>query len=278
MLETIEYFVIASFAGTLGTMLGLGGGVFLVPILTLSFGVPLRVAIAASAISVVANSVSGSRRYLELRYTNLRLAQVLLVTTTLGALIGGLVAVSLPAGVLKGAFATLLAVIAVLMIRRQLAIGASAVELEPPPDPYRLGGLYIDGPAGEVVRYVPHRIRSGLSLSTLAGVASGMFGIGGGPLSVPVMNMVMGVPLKAAASTSAFMVGLTASVSALVYLSAGFVNPAIVIPAVFGIIVGAHFGVGLALRLHPRILVVIFVAVMSILSVFMYLDAIGALS
>lgn len=278
MLESVEYFLVASAAGTLGTMLGLGGGVFLVPILTLAFGVPLRVAIAASAISVVANSVSGSGRYLELRYTNLRLAQLLLVTTTFGALLGGLVAVSLPSSVLRALFATLLAGVAVLMIRRQLAIGASSVQIELPPDPFRLGGLYVDGPAGEVVRYVPRRIRAGLSLSTLAGVASGMFGIGGGPLSVPVMNMVMGAPLKAAASTSAFMVGLTASVSALVYLSAGFVNPAIVIPAVFGIIVGARVGVRVALRLRPELLVAVFIAVMVLLSASMYADAFGLLS
>lgn len=277
IVELIGLALVAAGAGTLGAMLGLGGGVFLVPILSLGFDVPLRAAIAASAISVVANSLSGSRVYLRLRYTNLRLAMLLLVTTTAGATAGGLLAVSLPDAVLKSAFATLLLIIAGIMLSRRTPVMASTVEISQPPDPYRLEGRYADGPVGEVVSYVPVRLGAGLSLSTLAGLASGLFGIGGGPITVPLLNLVMNVPLKAAASTSAFMVGLTASASAIVYYNAGHVDPQIVIPSVLGIVLGARFGARLATRLRPDHLITIFVAVMVLLSVSMYLDAAGVI-
>lgn len=277
IVELIGLALVAAGAGTLGAMLGLGGGVFLVPILSLGFDVPLRAAIAASAISVVANSLSGSRVYLSLRYTNLRLAMLLLVTTTAGATAGGLLAVSLPDAILKSAFATLLLVIAGIMIFRRTPVMASTVEINQPPDPYRLEGRYADGPVGVVVRYVPVRLGPGLSLSSLAGLASGLFGIGGGPITVPLLNLVMNVPLKAAASTSAFMVGLTASASAIVYYNAGHVDPQVVIPTVLGIVFGARSGARLATRLRPDHLVTIFVTVMALLSISMYLDAAGVI-
>lgn len=128
---------IAAMAGILGTMLGLGGGVFLVPILTIAFGVELKTAVAASAIAVVANSCSGSSGYLKRRFTNVRLALVLLVSTTFGALVGGLLAVSLPEAVLKSAFAGLLLLVALSMARRR-PIVLNAGDEPPPPDPYRL--------------------------------------------------------------------------------------------------------------------------------------------
>ncbi|MFW6075895.1 MAG: sulfite exporter TauE/SafE family protein [Chloroflexota bacterium] len=277
LVEFASLVLVATAAGSLGSMLGLGGGVFLVPVLTLVFDVPLRVAIAASAVSVVANSVSGSRIYLAQRYANIRLGTILLVTTSFGALAGGLIAVSLPGEVMRGIFATLLLAIAIIMILRRIPGGTSSVEIEHPPDPYRLAGQYADGPGGPIVRYIPVRIREGLGISTLAGVTSGMFGVGGGPLSVPMMNMLMRVPLKAAASTSSYMVGLTASVSALVYYNAGFVNPRIVVPAIFGIILGARIGVRVATRLRPEILVQVFIVTMIGLAILMYLDAFGVI-
>lgn len=276
--EVVALGLVAGGSGVLGTMLGLGGGVFLVPILTLLFDVPLRAAIAASAVSVVANSVSGSRVYLQLRYTNVRLAFTLLLTTAFGALVGGLLAVSIPEAVLKGIFGTLLIVIAGIMIkRRQMTGRPETVEIELPSDPYQLAGRYWDGPTGDLIRYVPERLRTALSVSSVGGVASGMFGIGGGPITVPVMNVVMGVPMKAAASTSSFMVGLTASTSAFVYYNAGYVNPTVTVPTVFGIIIGARIGARTASLLRPAILHRLFIAVMIVLAILMYLDAVGVL-
>ncbi len=274
--EVIALIMVAAGAGTLGTMLGLGGGIFLVPILSLVFDVPLRAAIAASAISVVANSISGSRVYLQSRYTNLRLAYVLLVPTATGAVVGGVLATSMPLAALKIVFATLLIAIAYIMVRRRNpgAIPPGRLRVR---DPLRIGGRYVDGPAGDVTTYVPRRVRYAFPLASLGGVASGLFGIGGGPVLVPVMNLTMRVPVKAAAATSSFMVGMTASASALIYYSRGHVAPLITIISMVGIIAGARIGVRLASRLPQHLLIVLFVVVLLVLSLSMYLDALGVL-
>jgi uncharacterized membrane protein YfcA len=274
--EVVALIVVAAGAGTLGTMLGLGGGIFLVPILSLVFDVPLRAAIAASAISVVANSISGSRIYLEARYTNVRLAYVLLVPMSTGAIVGGVLATSMPLAVLKIVFATLLISIAYIMVKRRNP-GAIPVGRSRAPDSLRLAGRYVDGPASDVVSYVPRRIRYGFPMASLGGVASGLFGIGGGPITVPMMNLLMRVPVKAAASTSSFMVGMTASASALIYYSRGHVDPVITIISVAGIIVGARVGARLAAKLRQDLLVILFVVVLTILALSMYLDAFGVL-
>lgn len=276
-MEIAALVLVAIGAGSLGSMLGLGGGVILVPVLTLAFGVKLQSAIAASAISVVANSVSGSQAYLRLRYTNLRLGLVLVVPTAAGALAGGLLVVSLPAGVLRTIFAIFLLAVAALMIARRSARVRSLPAPVSADDPYYLEGRYADGPQSDVVYYVPRKLRTGLLGSGLAGMISGLFGIGGGPLTVPMMVLMMRVPLKAAASTSGFMVGLTASVSAFVYYNAGFVDPSVTVPALFGIIVGARVGVRIATRLRPGILGDLFIGVMVVLSGLMFLDAFGIL-
>lgn len=258
-------------------MLGLGGGVFLVPILSLAFGIKLETAVAASAIAVVANSSSGSANYLRARFTNVRLAMLMLVSTTAGAVVGGVVAVGLPEAVLKGIFAALLLAIAIVMYRRSLLSVASAVAVELPEDPYRLGGRYQDPSVNAIVTYVPRNLRLGLPIATLGGVSSGMFGIGGGPVTVPLMTMVMQMPVKAAASTSSFMVGLTASASAFVYYANGLVNPRVTVAAVFGIVLGARLGVRVATRVRPQVLVTIFIVALVTLSILMVLDAAGVL-
>jgi uncharacterized membrane protein YfcA len=276
-MEIAALVFVAVGAGALGSMLGLGGGVILVPVLSLAFGVKLQSAIAASAISVVANSVSGSQAYLRLRYTNIRLALVLVTATAAGALAGGLLVVSLPTGLLRGIFATFLLAISILMLARRTASARAAPGPVRAEDPFVLEGRYADGPSSTVVQYVPRRLRAGLLGSSLAGVMSGLFGIGGGPITVPLMTLVMRMPLKAAASTSGFMVGLTASVSAFVYYNAGFVDPSVTVPVLCGIIVGARGGVRVATRLRPDILGRLFIGVMLALSALMFLDAFGVL-
>ncbi len=268
--------LVALGAGTLGTMLGLGGGVILVPVLTLIFRFDLDTAVAASAIAVVANSLSGSGYYLRSRMTNVRLALLLLVSMTAGALVGGLLVVSLPAAVTKTLFAMLLFYVAYVMARRRSPVlAASSVEIVLPPDPYRLAGRYQDMSVNKIIDYVPRGLRIGIPVSAMAGVASGMFGIGGGPITVPLLTIVMGVPVKAAASTSSFMVGLTASTSALIYYTYGSVNPRVTVAAVFGIVVGARLGTRVSARIHPTRLTQVFVVVLLLLGVSMALQGIG---
>jgi uncharacterized protein len=258
-------------------MLGLGGGVFLVPIVSLVFGVQLETAVAASAIAVVANSASGSANYLRARFTNVRLAMLMLVPTTIGAVIGGIVAVGLPEAVLKGLFAALLLFVAIVMYRRSFLGIASSVAVELPVDPLRLGGRYQDPSVNAIVSYVPRQLRYGLPVASIGGVASGMFGIGGGPITVPVMTILMQIPVKAAASTSSFMVGLTASASAFVYYANGLVNPRITVAAVFGIVLGARLGVRVATRVRPQLLVAIFIIALVTLAFLMASDAVGVI-
>jgi uncharacterized membrane protein YfcA len=142
----------------------------------------------------------------------------MLTSMVAGGLAGGFLAVSLPQAVLKGGFAALLMYVAIVMYRRLTPAatgGFAGVEMRP--DPHRLGGRYLDPGGNHIVEYVPHKFRIGIPTASLAGVASGMFGIGGGPITVPLYTIVMGVPVKAATSTSSFMFGMTASASAFVY-------------------------------------------------------------
>jgi uncharacterized membrane protein YfcA len=142
-------------------------------------------------------------------------------------------------------------------------------------DPFRLGGRYFDPAIDAVVGYVPHRLRLGLPGASLAGIASGMFGIGGGPITVPLYTLVMRVPVKAATSTSSFMFGLTASASAFIYYQNDYVDPSVAIPAVLGIIGGGRVGATLTMRTRSRRLGQIFVFVMIGLATSMLLDALG---
>lgn len=257
-------------------MLGLGGGVFLVPILSLVFGVSLKTAIAASAIAVVANSASGSAVYLKARFTNIRLALLMLVAMVAGAIAGGFLAVNLPESVLKGSFGLLLLYVASVMFRRgRRAPAPTTVETAVTDDPHRLGGRYFDAAVGGIVRYVPHKLGIGLPGASLAGIASGMFGIGGGPITVPLYTIVMGLPMKAATSTSAFMFGLTASASALVYYQNDLVDATVAVPAVLGIISGARVGAAVVRRIRPAHLNTVFVFVLAGLAMSMLLDAFG---
>ena len=167
--------MVAAGAATLGSMLGLGGGVFLVPIFTLFFGIDEKLAIGASAVAVVTNSVVGSSVHLRSRFTNLRLAMLLQVTTAAGAVIGALFAVNAPERILNGLFGIVLTYAAVSMLLKR----TSSVIGDPlAPDPLDLRAEYYDPAAKEDVEYKPERIKAGLGISGMAGVISGMLGLG----------------------------------------------------------------------------------------------------
>ncbi|MGE3797054.1 MAG: sulfite exporter TauE/SafE family protein, partial [Thermomicrobiales bacterium] len=188
--------LVAAFAGAMGSMLGLGGGVFMVPIFTLFLGVDEKVAIGASAVAVVLNSVVGSTVHLRSRFTNLRLAMLLQVTTASGALVGALLAVRAPERILNGLFGAVLTYAAVsMLLRRNMKI--LAVPAEHGESAYR--AEYHDPAANLDIDYAPVNIPTGLTVSGGAGVLSGMLGVGGGVIQVPAMNVLMRMPVKAAA-------------------------------------------------------------------------------
>ena len=261
--QAIELAVAAAAAGVLGSMLGLGGGVFMVPIFTLFLGIDPKLAIAASAVAVVTNSVVGSTVHLRSRFTNLRLAMLLQAPTAAGAIVGALLTVRAPERILDGLFGAVLAYAAISMFikRRTVRIDTSG-----DPDPWGLKATYHDPATRKEVTYVPRHVYRGMGISSGAGLLSGLLGVGGGVVQVPAMNLVMAIPVKAAAGTSTLMVGITAVASSFVFYADDKMDPAIVLPAIIGIIAGAQTGSRLTRKVHTDRLIIIFVLVLLYLS------------
>ncbi|MFL5679519.1 MAG: sulfite exporter TauE/SafE family protein [Chloroflexota bacterium] len=247
-------------AGVFGSLLGLGGGILIVPLLTIGFNLPLREAVGVSLICVIVTSGASAGVYLERHVANLRLGMTLELFTAIGALFGGLVAFLLPDRVLAGLFAVLLVYVAVTMLRRrdpgEEAVSATANDDEPAPrHPF---GLPLDGPG-----YRVHSVGRGVVGSLFAGVVSALLGIGGGLIKVPVMNLIMGVPLRIATATSNLMIGVTASASAIIYLLRGGIDSFVAGPTAIGVFIGASIGSRTAHRVDLRILRILFVAVLG---------------
>lgn len=271
--ETIALGGAAAVAAIFGSMLGLGGGVFLVPIFTLFFGVDPKIAIGASAVAVITNSVVGSSVHLQNGFTNIRLAMLLGLTTISGAIVGAWLAIVVDASLLYFIFGLVLLAAAVsMLVRRQAAIPNSEPDA---PDPFQLGASFTDRATGQLTRYIPHRVELGLGASSFAGVLSGLLGVGGGVIQVPMMNLLMRVPVKAAAGTSSFLVGMTSVATATVFYADGKIDATVVVPAMIGIFVGARVGSHLTSRVKTANLVLIFVVIMLYLAVSMILRAFG---
>jgi uncharacterized membrane protein YfcA len=257
---SLEIGAVAAVAAILGSMLGLGGGVFLVPILTLYFGIDPKLAVGASAVVVVTNSVVGSTNHLRSRFTNLRLAMLLQIATAAGAIGGALFGVVADPRIIYGVFGAVLVYAAVSMVvRRERHV------VPPPlgaPDPMRLGAAFRDPAIGSDVGYIPKRIGAGMGIGVGAGVISGMLGVGGGVVMVPVMNLLMGVPMKAAVGTSTFMVGMTSVATAFVYYSRGKIDPTLVVPAIIGVFLGGQIGSKLTRRVRAHRLALIFAVIL----------------
>ncbi len=269
---SLEILITSGIAGVLGSMVGLGGGVFIVPILSVFFGIPLKTAIAASAVGVVVNSITGTSVYLKHRLTNIRLALVMELTTTVGAIAGGLVVVSIAPEALQIIFALALLGMGAAMFFRQRH---SVPPVSDGPDHLRLRHVYFAPVRKLWETYIPQHVVSGMIVSSFAGVMSGMLGIGGGAVQVPVMNGLMRVPVKPAAGTSMFMVGITVSASAFVYYVHDLIDPSVTVPAVLGILLGSQFGVRLGRILPAVYLVRLLVVVLTYLAITLLLSSVG---
>ena len=260
-------------AGVFGSLLGLGGGILIVPLLTLGFGRPLREAVAVSLVSVIVTSSASAGVYLQRHIANLRLGMVLELFTASGALAGGLIAFLLDERMLAGLFALLLTWVAVSMIRRRETAPRTVVPAAAASDPVPVG----DGPAsipgpgargsGLAARlsgpgYRVERLPAGMAGSVFAGLVSALLGVGGGIVKVPVMNLVMSVPLKVATATSNMMIGITATSSAVIYLLRGGIDPYVEGPTALGVFLGASAGSRIAHRIDVRVLRWLFVIVL----------------
>jgi uncharacterized membrane protein YfcA len=226
-------------AGGLGALLGIGGGVFLVPFLNLVVGLPFLSAAGISLMTVLATSSAVSARSSGRQLINLRLGMVLGVATVTGAFVGSLTVGMLTDRQLQRLFAIVTAGIALLMLTR---LDRRNVILDPTVDPGALGGRYFEQESGGEVTYRISRLPLGLGVSFVAGVLSILLGIGGGILKVPALNALCGVPMRAAAATSAFMIGVTALAGALKYYVRGDIRPELAAAAVLGVLAGSRAG------------------------------------
>ncbi len=257
-------------AGLMGAMVGLGGGILIVPLLTLVFHVPIHNAIGASIVAVIATSSSAASTYVNDRLANIRLGMTLETFTTIGAVTGGLVAGAISKNALNGIFGTVMILVAATMFRRK-----SEGRIIPKDPDDRLGGDYYDPYLKKEVTYKVRNVPIGLAASFIAGNLSGLLGIGGGVVKVPAMTLGMGVPVKAATATSNFMIGVTAVASAFIYFSRGMIDPLITAPAAIGVFLGARLGARIAPGINTRHLLSIFVVVMVAMAIQMILKAFG---
>ncbi len=267
----IGILVFAAFAGALGAMVGLGGGVFMVPIFSAFLGVPIKTAIAASGLAVIVGSMGSATVYLQHRMVNLRLALVLLIATTLGAIGGALLVATAPTTILRAAFALALYAMIVLMSLRR----ASAQPVTTGPDRLGLRSSFYDPAVGGTVQYVPQLVGIGALSSTVAGFMSGLLGIGGGVIQVPLMNVLMRVPVKAAAATSAYMIGVTVVGSVLLYYANDLLVPQVAVPAALGVFFGAQIGSRIGRHVHGSWLRRILVLILLYLATTLLLQALG---
>lgn len=254
--------------GLVGSLLGLGGGVFLVPLLTLALGVPIRVAIAASLISVIATASASSTVNLDRGLINMRLGMALEVATTIGGLSGGLLASMLTTRQLFLLFGATLVAMGLLMALRS---GRRNVIADLRVDPGRLGGRVQEGDTIYVYRV--KRLPVGLLASLVAGAISGLLGLGGGIIKVPVLNTFCGIPIRVAAGTSAFMIGVTAAASAFVYYGRGEVSLPLSAAIAVGALPGSLLGSRLTHRVEARSLKVIMAAILLLMGLQMALKA-----
>ena len=254
-------------AGGLGGLLGLGGGIFLVPFLNLALNFPFPVAAAISLTTVIATSSSVSAGRSGKQLINLRLGMLLEVATAAGSLLGGITAQLVSAALLEKLFGIVAIGIAAIMMSR---LNRRNVILDPSAPTGILGGRYYEEESGGIVAYRVKRLPVAVIASFLAGNVSSLLGIGGGVIKVPVLNAWCGVPLRAAAATSAFMIGVTATAGAVIYYGHGQLIPPLAAAAVLGVQLGSWSAMRFASRTSAKWLKVLMACILVIVAVVMF--------
>ncbi|TKC07278.1 sulfite exporter TauE/SafE family protein [Pedobacter frigoris] len=263
LLFTIIVLAGAFLAGLVGSLTGLGGGVIIIPLLTLGLGVDIHYAIGASIISVIATSSGSAAAYVKEGITNIRIGMFLEIATTVSAIIGAVVTVFIDPGYIAVIFGLILLFSAAMMVRKKIdrsdndTSGKLALFL-------KLNGTYPteDG----VKKYAVHNVLGGFLMMFIAGIISGLLGIGSGALKVIAMDNIMRIPFKVSTTTSNFMMGVTAAASAIVYLHRGQIDPGIAMPVTIGVLVGATIGSKILVRTKTDKLKVVFAVVVTFLA------------
>jgi uncharacterized membrane protein YfcA len=266
----IVLFLMGMLAGTMGALLGLGGGVFLVPFLVLVIKLPMTDAVGISLMTVIATSSVVTAQRAGRHLINLRLGMLLEVATAAGGLTGGIVVWLMSPQFLQRLFGVVTAVAAVVMLRR---LHRRNVILDPGADPGRLGGRYHEDESGGTVVYRVRRLPLALGVSFIAGSVSSLLGLGGGIMKVPALNAWCGVPLRAAAATSAFMIGVTATAGAIIYYGRGEVVPWMAASTVLGVLAGSRAGFVIGFRARAKWLKLALAIILLVVCGLMFLRA-----
>ncbi len=250
---TVLLVILGFFAGVLGALTGIGGGVLLTPILALYFGVPIRQAVGTSLVAVITTSAASSSIHLQRHTTDIRLGMTLELATAFGAAVTAYLVGYFNRNALEGLFAAFLLYSSITILAKRGKVqlqDESSPALEP----------------GVIPPYEPQRYPLGLAASLVAGALSGLLGIGGGPIKVPVMYIFMNVPLMVATATSNFMIGVTAAASAMVYYRRGDILVEYAAPLAVGVFLGSLLGARQAPRVHTKVVVYLLVGVMFYLA------------
>ncbi|MBD2567097.1 sulfite exporter TauE/SafE family protein [Anabaena lutea] len=262
-------------AGLVGALTGLGGGVVIVPLLTSVFGVDIRYAVGASLVSVIATSLGAASTYIRKGYTNLRLGMFLEVATTTGAIVGALIASFITVKMLTIVLAVVL-IYSAYLSQRPRPEHFESETVEPLAEYLHLNGTY-PTPDG-LMPYQVHSLPAGFSIMLVAGVLSGLLGIGSGGFKVLAMDQAMRLPFKVSTTTSNFMIGVTAAASAGVYLTRGYIDPGLSMPVMLGVLPGAFLGARILIGAKTQILRIIFSFVLLVMALKMvYNSLIGGL-
>ncbi|HEX9015918.1 MAG TPA: sulfite exporter TauE/SafE family protein [Chloroflexota bacterium] len=276
----ITQFSLAAFAasvvaGLLGSLLGLGGGVIVVPVLTLVFGIDIHYAVGASIVSVIATSSGATTSVLRQGIANLRAGMLLEMATSTGAVVGAMAAAFVSSNFLYLIFGLMLTYSAGAMFRRRHADEAPNRANDNWSKRLKLAGEYPDRATGKVVRYGVVGVPVALVLMFVAGMASGLLGIGSGVLKVPAMDLAMKLPMKVSTATSNFMIGVTAAAGAAVHFTHGDIVPLVAAPVALGVLAGAMVGGRTLGRLQSQSIRIVFIAVMVIISAQMAARGLG---
>ncbi|HKW16910.1 MAG TPA: sulfite exporter TauE/SafE family protein [Terriglobales bacterium] len=249
-------------AGFLGALTGLGGGVVLVPLLTIFFHVDLRYAIGASLVSVIATSSGSAAAYVKEGFSNIRIGMFLEIATTLGALFGAYLTAKVPANAIAIIFGIVL-MYSAYVSRRTRPRNTTEQSPDRLATKLKMNGSFPD--TSGIRHYNVYKVPAGFGIMYIAGILSGLLGIGSGALKVVAMDQAMKVPFKVSTTTSNFMIGVTAAASAGVYLSRGYIDPSLAMPVMIGVLIGSLMGTRVLVKTQTRMLRLIFSGVIVLL-------------
>ena len=282
MIEIIQFIIIAVLAGFLGSLVGLGGGIIITPALTILFGIDIKYAIGASIIAVIATSSGSAIAFLKDHVSNMRVGMLLEVFTTAGGVVGALMAGIFSSKLLYIFFSLILLNSFYGMLKKTGLITKvkkeeEKIENDKYADRYKLNSTYYDKATGKTVAYNVTNVPQGSLVMFGAGFASGLLGIGSGAFKVVALDSYMKLPIKVSTATSNFMMGVTATASALIYFFNGTINPAIAAPIAIGTLIGSRTGAKVMQRLDAKYIRYIFLPILLFTIVNMFLKGVGVL-